>query len=121
MSFSITHEIGPLLSMNSAPPQTLASVDLLNQACRGVKLYINLTSGSASVTIQGKDPKSGAYWTILTSAALSTAGSLTVLTVYPGIAVSANVAASDVMPGTWRVQVVTTLASTLTINGCLIR
>ncbi len=74
---------------------------------RGVKVTIDATAIAATpsvvFTIQGKDPLSGQYFTVLASAAVTATGT-TVLTVYPGIAASANVAASDVMPTTWRVN-----------------
>lgn len=83
------------------------SPDLLNSYGKGIKLAINLTASAGTsptltVTIQGKDPTSSGYYTILASAALS-AFALTTLTVYPGITATANVSASDVLPATWRV------------------
>lgn len=84
------------------------SADMGNTRWRGVKLFITTGSFGASestmtVTIEGKDPTSGSYYTILQSASLS-ASSFVVLTVYPtGIAAVANVTAVDVLPKSWRV------------------
>ena len=81
------------------------SPDLLNAYGRGVKVWINMTaagSGSVTFTIQGKDPGSGAYTTLLASAAIVATG-VTVLTVYPGLTASANASANDVLPRQWRV------------------
>lgn len=84
------------------------SSDMTNLRCRGIKLYIATgafgTGASAiTVTIQGKDPVSGSYYTILTSASL-VASSFSVLSVYPGLTASANVAANDVLPPTYRIS-----------------
>ena len=57
-----------------------------------------------TVTIQGKDPISGKYYTILASAALAAAAT-TVLRVYPGLVAVANLTVNDVMPRHWRVSV----------------
>ena len=56
-------------------------------------------------TIQGKDHLSGKYYDLLVGVAITAIGT-TILKVYPGIMASANVAASDILPLTWRVQFV---------------
>jgi hypothetical protein len=61
------------------------------------------SGASLTVTLQGKDVVSGQYYTVLTSAAITTTG-LTVLRIYPGISASANAAANDVLPPVWRVS-----------------
>jgi hypothetical protein len=87
--------------------------DMRNYAHRGVKLYIatgafGVSESTMTVVIQGKDPVSGAYYTILTSASLvaskdvgSAAGNL--LTVYPGLVAVTNQVVNDILPATWRV------------------
>lgn len=74
---------------------------------RGVKVTLDVTTTSATpsvtFTIQGVDPTSGSYYTVLASSAITTV-STTTLTVYPGITAAANVSASDVMPTTWRLN-----------------
>ena len=89
----------------------------------GVKVVIDITAvggaPTATFKIQGKDPLSGKYFDILTSAALAAAGT-TVLTVYPGVAAAANVSANDVMPRIWRVNLVvagTTPSVTATVSA----
>lgn len=57
------------------------------------------------MSIQAKDPASGTYTTLLASAAIVT-NVMTVLTVYPGLPVTTNVSANDVLPRQWRVSVV---------------
>lgn len=79
-----------------------------NNFARGIKLYVNpgaFGSGATAitVTIQGFDPVSKSFYTMLTSASL-TASTFAVLTVYPGITASANVSVSDVLPRSWRVS-----------------
>ncbi len=92
---------------------TQNSPDQINFNARGLKLVVNVTAisgGSLVVAIQGKDAASGTYWTLLASVAVSTTGTFT-LTLYPGVAVTANVSASDILTRTWRVQVTPTGAT----------
>lgn len=76
----------------------------------GTAVVATTTAGGAAiapaltVTIQGKDPQSGKYYTLLASAAITTV-STTVLKVYPGLAAAANASVSDVLPQKWRVSV----------------
>lgn len=97
-----------------------------NQFCRGVTVVVDITaitgtSPTLTVIIEGYDSTSGKFYTLLSSAALSAVGT-TALTVYPGIAASANVAASAILPEFWRVRYTiggTTPAVTATIGACL--
>lgn len=86
------------------------SADITNAGYRGVHLMINVTAcstcGSWTPHIQGKDPVTGVYYDLLVGSAITTVGS-TVLKVYPGITASANLSASDIVPRTWRAQMVT--------------
>lgn len=108
----------------SVAPGTYVSADLKNDCRRGVKLVIDITANAGAftflVTIQGKDPISGKYYTILASASLTAQGTTT-LTVYPGEATQAGVSQSDILPATWRVSVaIGTSNVTATIGGSLI-
>lgn len=81
--------------------------DQTNVNSRGVCVVVDITaisgtSPTLTVTIQGKDGASGKYYTLLASAALTSTGT-TALTVYPGVADTANVSASKPLPATWRV------------------
>lgn len=82
--------------------------DLTNTGSRGAVFVIKITAiagsdtPSATFTVQGKDPLSGDYYTILATAALTATGT-TVLRVYPGLTASANATASDVIPNLFRV------------------
>lgn len=105
-----------ILTLTAQAPGTVNSADQTNFNGRGVKLGINITADSAGtalvvVTIQGKDTVSGQYYTILTSASLATVAFST-LTVYPAITATANVAASDILPRTWRASVTVSGAGT---------
>lgn len=103
------------------------SADQVNQSARGVKVVVDITAitgttPTLTVTIRGKDPVSGKYFTLLASAALN-AVATTVLTVYPGATASANVTANDNLPKTWRVEAViggTGPAVTVTIAAILL-
>jgi len=75
---------------------------------RGGHFIINVvtaTSGNYTPHIQAQDPISGIWYDILVGSAISTVGT-TVLKVYPGIGASANASASDILPLTWRVQLI---------------
>jgi len=83
------------------------SADQVNRGGRGIEVVVDITTlggttPNYTVVIEGKDPVSGKYYPLLTSAALA-AVATTVLTVYPGVTVAANLAASRPLPPTWRV------------------
>lgn len=119
-------ETGALVALTAASAGGNSS-DVTNPTSKGVKLVIDITAitgtgPSLTVTLQGKDPTSGKYYTVLASAALS-AVATTVLTVYPGLTAAANVTASDVVPRTFRVLYAiagTTPSVTATIAASLI-
>lgn len=73
----------------------------------GVHVIINVTAATATPSvvfrIQGKDPASANYYDILVSVAVTAIG-VTVLKVFPGATVAANLAANDMLPAIWRVR-----------------
>lgn len=84
---------------------TQTSPDQTNYNGRGVNVFVEVTSagtGSITITIDGKSDELSAYYTMLTSAAI-TANGVYMFTVYPGITPVANVAVSNVLPFTFRV------------------
>jgi 2-keto-3-deoxy-6-phosphogluconate aldolase len=99
--------------------------DMDNNGSAGGHFVINIgtitgTAPTATFTIQGKDPLSGQYYTILASTALNATGA-TVLKVFPGLTAAANSVASDIIPPTWRVIMtaggtVTNLTATVAAN-----
>ena len=83
------------------------SGDLTNSGSRGVHVVIDMTAvptvETVTFTVEGKDPVSGKYYTLLASSAI-VAVSTVVLKVYPGLVVAANLAANDVLPSVYRVK-----------------
>jgi hypothetical protein len=63
-----------------ARTSTTASRDIINNNCRGCQIILDVTSVTATpsitVTIQGKDPVSGKYYTILTSSPVTATGTV---------------------------------------------
>ena len=105
---------------------TTASPDMDNEGGHhGVIVFIDFTvqAGAETITatIQGKSTLSAEYYTILASAALGAVGN-TILRVFPGSTVTANLAANDVLPALWRVNVVHSAAGnhTYSINAILL-
>jgi hypothetical protein len=95
---------------------TQATADQTNYNGRCVKVVLDMTTvgtGSVTPTIQGKDAASGKYYTLLAGAAVVT-NVTNVYTVCPGVTATANVSASDVLPRTWRVNVVANNANPTT-------
>lgn len=106
------------LLASAARTATLATADQANFSRQGLHLVVDVTvipSGSVTPAIQGRDPVSGKYYTLLTGAAIATV-STAVLKVYPGITPATNVAVSDVLPRTWRVNLTHADATSLTYS-----
>ena len=102
--------ISAVAALVGAGAGTTNGFDQVNYWSRGIKLVIDITaitgtSPTLTVTIQGRDPVSGKYFTVLASATLTATGT-TVLTVFPGAPVSANASANDCLPRDWRVVAV---------------
>jgi hypothetical protein len=78
---------------------------------------VTLDPGTASITpsIQGKDPISGSFYTILTGAAVAATGT-TVMRVGPTIIAAANVAANAMLPAVFRVAVAVADAESMTYS-----
>lgn len=98
-----------LITLTAQGAGTVVSADQTNYAGRGLKLVIDITAvggtPTCTVTLQGKDPVSGKYYTLLVSAALAAAAT-TVLEVYPGCIAAANLVANSTLPRTWRISAV---------------
>lgn len=86
---------------------------------RGIKVVLDVTAvptvDTVQLVVENKDPVSGKYVQVLAAAARVAVGTDT-LTVYPGIAVSANVSASDAIADTYRVRVVHSAATNFTYS-----
>lgn len=109
-----------LLLASAARTETVATGDQSNTQHRGAIVVIDVTAASDTpsvvATIQGKDEVSGKYYTILASAAITGTGT-TVLRVYPGLTVASNLVANDVLPSTWRVNLVHADADSITYSA----
>jgi len=88
---------------------TTNSTDQTKTAGVGIKLYLDISAASGSsptldIAVQGKDPVTGMYFGIPdVSFAQKTGTGGDTLTLYPGIAETANRSISDILPKTWRV------------------
>jgi hypothetical protein len=86
---------------------------------RGLHLVIDVTTLAAtpSVTpkIQGYSELGNDWYDLLVGAAITATG-VTVLKIYPGIAVQANATASDVLPNKCRVQLTHADADSITYS-----
>lgn len=78
---------------------------------------VSLDPSTASITpsIEGKDPLSGNFYTILTGAAVAATGT-TVMRVGPNIIAAANVAANAMLPSVFRVSVAVADAESMTYS-----
>uniref|UniRef100_A0A6M3L4E6 Uncharacterized protein n=1 Tax=viral metagenome TaxID=1070528 RepID=A0A6M3L4E6_9ZZZZ len=106
------------LLASAARTATTSSADQTNYNGRGVHVVLDMTTvgtGSVTLTIQGKDALSGKYYTILAGVAVTT-DSTNVYRVYPGLLAAANAVANDIVPRTWRVNVVANNANAATYS-----
>jgi hypothetical protein len=106
------------LLASAARTATLQSADQTNFNGSCVHVVLNVTSagtGSITLTVQGKDSVSSAYYTLIAGAAVTT-NSTNVYKVCPGITVAANVSAADILPRTWRIDVTHNNANSITYS-----
>ena len=109
-----------LITLTAAGPSTVNSLDQGGFG-KNVTCVLNLTAhtGTESVTwsIQGKVPGTTTYYTLATPSAPITTDVGSVLSVGPTFAPLANLATQQVLPLTWRVQVVMGTGTTPTTTG----
>lgn len=103
---------------------TYTGPDFSNQQARGVVVVLvtsAIGTGSVTLSIQGKEPGAGSYYTLLAGAAVVT-NTTNRYTVYPGLTAAANVTVSDVLPKTWRILVTANNANpaTYTVGACML-
>ena len=107
------------LMASAARTATASSPDQNNYNWCGAHIIINVTSITATPsvvpTIQGKDPISGTYYTLLTGLAITTTG-ITILKIYPGITALANGSANDILPRYWRITMTHADADSITYS-----
>lgn len=104
---------------SAARTASTQSPDIVNYNGRGVLVFVDVTAVTATpsitVAIEGKDPVSGKYFSLLTGAAL-TAVSTQLLVVYPGVTETANADVATPLPRTWRVNVTHADADSITYS-----
>lgn len=94
------------------------SGNLTNYGRPGIHVTLDVTiagTGSVTLTIQGYDPTSGKYYTLLAGAAVTTI-STNVYKVFPGAPVAANVSANDCLPHDFRILVTHNNANAITYS-----
>lgn len=93
--------------------------DFKNSSGTGAVVVIDCTadpaSASVTFTVEGKDPTSGKYYTILASAAITGTGT-TVLRIHPDLTAAANTVAKDMLPAVWRVTATASNGDSLTYS-----
>lgn len=103
---SVQGTIGQTIYASAARTATPTAATFSSSGRRGLHVVINVTAVTATPsvvpTIDAYDSLSQVWYTLLAGSAITATGA-TVLKVYPGIAAQANAAASDVLPGQWRV------------------
>lgn len=72
-------------------------------------------TGSVTLTIQGKDPATGNYYTLLVGAAVTT-NVANKYTVFPGATAAANATANDILPPIIRFVVTANNANSATYS-----
>jgi len=95
---------------------TVVGPDIVNHSARGLKVFLSTTvigTGSVTAIIEGKAKGSGLYYTLLTGVAVIT-NTTNTYTVYPGLTAAANVTATDVLPETFRVRLISNNANPVT-------
>lgn len=97
---------------------TVNSPEQKNYGFRGghIVIYVSsYNSGTYTPHVQGLDPISGQWYDILVGTGITGIGE-TIIKVYPGIPGTANAAANDIIPRTWRVQLIGTSTPSMVIS-----
>jgi hypothetical protein len=103
---------------------TYTSDPLYNPACKGVRIYCDITNangGSVTIQVQTQDPASKNWVNLLTGVSPAwNAAQTKTLTIYPALtavvgAATTNAIANEVMSTVWRI-VVTVGAATVTFS-----
>ena len=117
VNYNASNELTALASAVRAAATT--SADQSNHSARGVMVVFDITAvpgtDTVTLTIQGKDPVSGKYFTLLAGASQAATATV-VMRVFPGATAAANLAANDCLPATWRVSVAHSASSNFTYS-----
>ena len=122
--YPVNSDLGALVTLTAASVG-VASANQMTLGTVGVQVRLNVTAltgttPTLTVTLQGYDPASGTYFTILASAAIAAVG-MTVLNVFPSATAVANGSVNAQMPQQWRILTAiagTTPAVTATVSAC---
>ena len=94
--------------ISAARTATVSSADIVNSFSRGIHVVLDVTvdpaAASVVLTVEGKDPASGKYYAILTSAAVNSV-STNIYRVHPDLTPAANLIVNDLIPKTFRITV----------------
>lgn len=104
--------------VSAARTETTSSADLTNSWGKGICIVLDVTAVATSdvkVKIEGKDPVSGKYYTILESASVTTI-TTNVYKVYPALTAATNLVANDIVPKTFRITVTPANANSTTYS-----
>lgn len=88
-------------SVSNTPPLTHGQI-IVDVSAR--------TAGSITPSVEGYDPASATWYTILTGAAISSVSKV-VLQVGPNFAATANISVNTILPATWRVTLTSASAN----------
>jgi hypothetical protein len=116
-SFGLGSGGGTLLP-SAARTAAIQTAAMLNEDSQYLDVIVDITAwtaGSITLTLQGQDPASGTWYTLLASAALA-AVATTVLRIGPGLTAAANLVANVALPRTWRVSVAVGGAQSITYS-----
>lgn len=100
---------------------TSTSADIINYNACGLNVILNVTvngaGGSITLTVDGKDAASGAYYNLITGAAITAAATGTfVYRIQPGLTAVANTTVNDRCPRTFRIVVTANNANSVTYS-----
>lgn len=103
------------------------TADQLNLMHLGAAFFVNVsaisgTGATLTPILEGKDPVSGSYFTILTGPAITAAG-ISVLQAFPGMIAVANQIANSILPRQFRIRWTlagTTPSATFSIGSCFV-
>ena len=110
----IIHPVGVVKVFPSAArTATVPSIDFTNDVSMGIALFLDVsavsgTGATLDLSVQWKDPISGAYFTIGSFAQKTLAGGVTTddLMIHPALTVVTNRKLSALLPRVWRVNAV---------------
>lgn len=118
----LTRDLGSLRTMTGQAAATVTTADQngfnVSRVVCVFRQSTNVGTPSTTFSIQNKDAASGQYYSILTSAAVTTGASVNFIAAGAGLVDSANVRSSFPLAKTWRVSATIT-GATATVTGTI--